>query len=142
MFRHILLPTDGSHLSEAAIQKGIQLALSNQKVRYTDFNGFNYGFVRDYGVRKALARSLQLRTKNQFVYKTDISSFFDNIERPILKQEIQNKTREIIANIAKFRLAANQIAANVDANQAPATNAAESDILENLTSRFFNKNLR
>ena len=26
MFRHILLPTDGSPLSEAAIQKGIQLA--------------------------------------------------------------------------------------------------------------------
>lgn len=28
MFRHILLPTDGSPLSEAAVQKGIQLAKS------------------------------------------------------------------------------------------------------------------
>jgi nucleotide-binding universal stress UspA family protein len=28
MFKHILLPTDGSGLSEAAIQKGIQLAKS------------------------------------------------------------------------------------------------------------------
>jgi nucleotide-binding universal stress UspA family protein len=28
MFKHILLPTDGSELSEAAIQKGIQLAKS------------------------------------------------------------------------------------------------------------------
>ena len=26
MFKHILLPTDGSELSEAAIQKGIQFA--------------------------------------------------------------------------------------------------------------------
>ena len=28
MFKHILLPTDGSELSEAAIQKGIQFAKS------------------------------------------------------------------------------------------------------------------
>ena len=28
MFKHILLPTDGSELSEAAIQKGVQLAKS------------------------------------------------------------------------------------------------------------------
>lgn len=26
MFKHILLPTDGSNLSQAAIQKGVQLA--------------------------------------------------------------------------------------------------------------------
>lgn len=33
MFKHILLPTDGSELSEAAIQKGVQLAKSiNAKV--------------------------------------------------------------------------------------------------------------
>src|SRR5512133_545011 len=33
MFKHILLPTDGSELSEAAIQKGIQFAKSiNAKV--------------------------------------------------------------------------------------------------------------
>ena len=28
MFKHILLPTDGSNLSQAAIQKGVQLAKS------------------------------------------------------------------------------------------------------------------
>jgi nucleotide-binding universal stress UspA family protein len=28
MFKHILLPTDGSELSEAAIQKGVQFAKS------------------------------------------------------------------------------------------------------------------
>lgn len=37
MFRHILLPTDGSHLSEAAIQKGIQLAKS-LNARVTGFH--------------------------------------------------------------------------------------------------------
>ncbi|MGN6732425.1 MAG: universal stress protein, partial [Candidatus Binatia bacterium] len=33
MFKHILIPTDGSELSEAAVQNGIQLARSlNAKV--------------------------------------------------------------------------------------------------------------
>ncbi len=30
MFKHILLPTDGSNLSQAAIQKGVQLAKSTK----------------------------------------------------------------------------------------------------------------
>ena len=30
MFTHILLPTDGSNLSQAAIQKGVQLAKSTK----------------------------------------------------------------------------------------------------------------
>lgn len=86
-YRIICIPT----VRDRIVQKGIQLALSNQKVTYTEFNGFNYGFVKNYGVRKALAKAIELRSQKQFVYKTDISAFFDNIERSILKQEIQRK---------------------------------------------------
>jgi hypothetical protein len=35
MFTHILLPTDGSNLSQAAIQKGVQLA-KNRRPKYRE----------------------------------------------------------------------------------------------------------
>lgn len=47
MFKHLLLPTDGSQLSEAAIQKGVQFAKSiNAKVTgfyvMPEFHVFTY----------------------------------------------------------------------------------------------------
>lgn len=67
-------------------------------------SGINYGFVKSNTkdknnpnkatVKNAINKALQLRGKHPYVYKTDIISFFDKIERPILKEIIKRKIRK------------------------------------------------
>lgn len=57
-------------------------------------NGVSYGFIRGKGVEKAVIRAKELRAKYPYVYKTDISSFFDRIPRDTLKELIKRRVRE------------------------------------------------
>jgi nucleotide-binding universal stress UspA family protein len=56
MFKHLLIPTDGSELSEAAIQAGVQFAKSiNAKV--TGFHAMPRFHTFAYGPRLRLRRA-------------------------------------------------------------------------------------
>lgn len=53
----------------------------------------SYGFVRKRNVSNALSQALRLRKNRGFVYKADISSFFDNINREQLKEKVKRKVK-------------------------------------------------
>jgi RNA-directed DNA polymerase len=54
-------------------------------------NPVSYGFIKNKSVKKAAKAAIDLRKNNQWVYKTDISSFFDNVDRSILKGAYRKK---------------------------------------------------
>lgn len=58
-------------------------------------NQISYGFIKGLGdaVKKAGTDAVELRNKNQWAYKADISSFFDTIDRDKLKAIVETKLR-------------------------------------------------
>ena len=53
----------------------------------------SYGFVKGRNVSKALKEAVRLRRKKGFVYKADISSFFDNVSREGLEERVKRKVK-------------------------------------------------
>lgn len=53
----------------------------------------SYGFVKGRGVRQAIQKSLSLRQSRQWAYKTDISKFFDSLNRSRIHNEIRRRIR-------------------------------------------------
>lgn len=53
----------------------------------------SYGFVKGRNVSKALKEAVRLRRKKGFVYKADISSFFDNVCREGLEERVKRKVK-------------------------------------------------
>lgn len=56
-------------------------------------NGISHGFVPDLGVPDAVALAVKYRTNHPWVYKTDITSFFDRIDRELLKARVRARVR-------------------------------------------------
>lgn len=56
-------------------------------------NNVSYGFVSGGGVHKAVRRACRLRSSRAWAYKTDITSFFDQIDREQLKRDIRRVIR-------------------------------------------------
>jgi hypothetical protein len=82
-----------SSIKDKLIQKSV-LKLLNEK-GYSFGNSINFGFVKDKDktVEKALAKALKFRENKRWAYKTDITAFFDKIDRNILKNKVKNKIR-------------------------------------------------
>jgi RNA-directed DNA polymerase len=57
-------------------------------------NPVSYGFVRGRSVHEAVNRAVQLRNGAPWVYKTDISKFFDRVARQQLHEAIARHVRE------------------------------------------------
>jgi len=88
--RLICIPT----VADRIVQRSIQLVLQkNGDWKYAKFNGINFGFVKKKSVADAISRAVELRKRYPFVYKTDITSFFDSIDREELKSVISTKVR-------------------------------------------------
>lgn len=79
------------------VQKAVYLFLQNANL--TLENNINYGFVKSNSdntkknVPAAIERALLLRNSYNYVYKTDIISFFDKIDRQILRDKIKKEIR-------------------------------------------------
>lgn len=56
-------------------------------------NTVSYGFTKNCTVHDAASDGVRLRNQKRWVYKTDITSFFDNIDRDTLKAVIRRKVR-------------------------------------------------
>lgn len=56
-------------------------------------NGISYGFVPDLSVEDAITKALQLRDRKSWVFKTDITRFFDRIDRGLLTERLQRRIR-------------------------------------------------
>ncbi len=87
--RVICIPTTSDRIVQGAL-----LAFLSGK--YTDrfSNEISYGFLKDRGVKKALQSAQSKRKSKQWVFKTDIKAFFDNINRDDLKSKIRKVIKE------------------------------------------------
>lgn len=56
-------------------------------------NKVSYGFIKNRRVKNAVNRVKKLRSKQPWVYKTDITSCFDSINREILVKTIKKHVR-------------------------------------------------
>ena len=57
-------------------------------------NDVSYGFIPGRSVEKAVERARVLRRSQPWVYKTDITSFFDTISRNVLADRIRRHVRD------------------------------------------------
>lgn len=57
-------------------------------------NDVSYGFVKYRNVKEAAALACALRKRYRWVFKTDITSFFDTVDRDILKNAISRNVRD------------------------------------------------
>ena len=86
--RVICVPT----LNDRIVQRAVVDFLSDgDKCKIQ--NTVSYGFVRKRTVEQAVSRAKNLRHKKSWVYKTDITAFFDEIDRDILKKSIEKNVK-------------------------------------------------
>lgn len=87
--RIICAPT----IRDKIIQKATLSVLYKKNYRFN--NSVNYGFIAGAGggVKAAIERAVELRNSHPFVYKTDIISFFDRIDRRILKSDVSKNIK-------------------------------------------------
>jgi len=85
--RVICVPTVRDRLLQRAV-----LSLLHSK-GYGFENSISYGFVRDKSVQKAATQAVALRNDKQWVYKADISAFFDTVDRNLLLEKVRRKIR-------------------------------------------------
>jgi RNA-directed DNA polymerase len=57
-------------------------------------NSVSFGFIPGRSVERAAKLAKKLRRENRWAYKTDITSFFDEIKRDVLRKAIQKSVRE------------------------------------------------
>lgn len=86
--RVICVPT----LNDRIVQRAVVDFLSDGDKCNIE-NTVSYGFVRNRTVEQAVSRAKNLRHKKPWVYKTDITSFFDEIDRDILKNSIEKSVK-------------------------------------------------
>lgn len=88
--RIICVPTVGDRLVQRLL---VEYLIDGDKLRIG--NTVSYGFVRDRGgVRQAVKTAKRLRTQYPWAFKSDIASFFDQIDRDSLKADLMKHLRK------------------------------------------------
>jgi retron-type reverse transcriptase len=82
--RVICIPT----VEDRLVQRTIAKYLSDTKM-LPIYNSVSHGFIPELGTKSALKEVIDLRRKHDFVFETDISSFFDTIDRKLLRYKIE-----------------------------------------------------
>jgi retron-type reverse transcriptase len=87
--RLICVPTVGDRIVQGAV-------LDFLSTKYTNVlaNSVSFGFIKGVGVSQAAKRARELRDKHPYVFKTDITSFFDSIPRTQLTAAIKRVVRD------------------------------------------------
>lgn len=80
----ICIPTVKDRLVQRAIANYLHTA---QKLPI--YNSSSFGFLPNTGTKDALREVLKLRRSHDFVFETDITSFFDRIDRSYLRRRIE-----------------------------------------------------
>ncbi|MCP4132908.1 MAG: RNA-directed DNA polymerase [bacterium] len=96
--RLISIPT----IRDRVVQKSLLNYLQNNTT-YASFNGVSYGFTRGKSTGDAIHDAIEFRNTMPFVYKTDIQSFFDSIDRKILEAVILEKIKDTSVHRILFR---------------------------------------
>lgn len=82
--RVICIPT----VEDRLVQRTLSTYLHKRRL-LPIYNDSSFGFLPGKGVSKALEQVLQLRREHQFVFETDISAFFDNVDRNLLIERLR-----------------------------------------------------
>ena len=98
---HVLIKPDGRKkriicvptVRDRLVQRAV-LAYLSQGDKCKLSNGVSFGFVPKRGVKRAAEVARDVRKDLPFAYKTDISAFFDNVERPRIEQLIHSIVRQ------------------------------------------------
>jgi len=88
-YRLISVPTVRDRIVQRAL-----VAFLSRKYHQTLANDISYGFVNGRSVKQAADRACAMRTTHPWVFKTDITSFFDMIDREVLCAAIRKQIRE------------------------------------------------
>jgi retron-type reverse transcriptase len=88
-YRVICVPT----VRDRVVQRALLDYLSTRyEVKIN--NPISYGFLRDKGVQQAAEQACRLRESRPWVFKTDITAFFDKVDRDKLKAKLKKLIRE------------------------------------------------
>tara|TARA_R110002110_G_scaffold13407_1_gene64094 strand:- start:176 stop:1429 length:1254 start_codon:yes stop_codon:yes gene_type:complete len=87
--RAVCVPT----VADRLVQRLALHHLTSHKDRLKIINPVSFGFIKgaDRGTISASKRATELRNEQPWALKTDISAFFDNIDRQFLNKEIRKK---------------------------------------------------
>ncbi|MFT6435120.1 MAG: group II intron reverse transcriptase/maturase [Candidatus Azotimanducaceae bacterium] len=79
----------------AVVDRLVQRAVLNflHSNGYGFENSISYGFVQNQSVPKAAKRAIELRSALPWVYKADITAFFDTVDRNKLLNKVRRKIR-------------------------------------------------
>jgi RNA-directed DNA polymerase len=88
-YRIICVPT----VRDRIVQRAVNAFLAKDD-RCGLANNVSFGFIPNRSVRKAVDRARQLRCEKKWVYKTDITAFFDSVERDVLQRSIKRHVKD------------------------------------------------
>ncbi len=87
--RLICIPT----VNDRVVQRSL-LEFLSAKYHAKFANEISYGFVKNRTVTEAATRACHHRESHPWVFKTDITSFFDSVDREVLARAIYQNVRE------------------------------------------------
>lgn len=97
---HLIPKTDGRDrviciptVNDRIVQRALLSQLAN-KYHHRFANKISFGFIKNRSVADAVSIACIQRKKKPWVFKTDIASFFDSVDRNILAQAIKKNIRE------------------------------------------------
>lgn len=86
--RVICAPT----IADRVVQRSILDAVSSKQAWMN--NPVSYGFVSEKGVELAAIKAIEYRTAKPWVFKTDITKFFDCVDRSLLGAKIKQQVKQ------------------------------------------------
>ncbi len=87
-FRVIAVPTVGDRVVQRAVLDAIT------KRQQWMVNAVSYGFVAEGGVERAASQAVKLRKIKPWVFKTDITKFFDQVNRSLLAERLSRLVKQ------------------------------------------------
>ena len=90
VFTNSELVFDG-HRSPTFSDNNLDILYGTSKYRFE--SAASYGFIKGRGVRQAIQKALAVRESRRWAYKTDISKFFDTLNRDRVHDEIRRRIR-------------------------------------------------
>lgn len=86
--RVICAPT----IADRVVQRSILDVISSRQTWMK--NPVSYGFVSDRGVELAAMKAVEYRKAKPWVFKTDITKFFDCVDRQLLSSKVKQQVRQ------------------------------------------------
>jgi RNA-directed DNA polymerase len=79
-------------IADRVVQRAILDAISSRQKWMS--NAVSYGFVADKGVELAAKKAVEYREASPWVFKTDITKFFDCVDRKLLRIKVQERIKQ------------------------------------------------